>query len=242
MQRITITAAQLQAESIQLTPEQQHYLRRVLRLQAGDRFLALDGQGQQWLAALTDEAAIAQILATATPSLAALPEVILAAALPKGSGFDEVVRQATELGVTEIWPIISDRTLLRPSPQKLDRWRRIAAEAAEQSERLTVPRIAAPLSFVQLLQLTDLNKTCYLCSARQSQSHLLSCLLEQVPNALLLATGPEGGWTAAEIDAAIAAGYQAVSLGPSILRAVTAPLAALALVNAARSLQAGPVK
>ncbi|MFE4106305.1 16S rRNA (uracil(1498)-N(3))-methyltransferase [Almyronema epifaneia] len=242
MQRLTITSAQLQANHIQLTLEQQHYLRRVLRLQAGDRFLALDGRGQQWLAMLTDSAATAQLLDAVAAESVPLPQVVLAAALPKGSGFDEVVRQATELGVTEIWPLISDRTLLRPSAQKLTRWQRIATEAAEQSERLVVPVVDEPRSFKQLLQTTAADQPLYLCSARQQQPHLLTCLLERPSAALLVATGPEGGWTTAEVNEAIAAGYQVVSLGSTVLRAVTAPLAALTLINAVYTLKSERLK
>ncbi|NJN01436.1 MAG: 16S rRNA (uracil(1498)-N(3))-methyltransferase [Leptolyngbyaceae cyanobacterium SL_1_1] len=236
MQRLIVTPSQFHSGSIQLTAEQQHYLRRVLRLQAGDRFLALDGQGQQWVATLTETAAVARVMEMPV-TLPLTADIILAAALPKGSGFDEVVRQATELGATKIWPIVSDRTLLRPSPQKLTRWQRITAEATEQSERPTVPDVCEPRSFDQLLQMSDTGRANYLCSARHAAPHLLSYLLESDAS-VLIATGPEGGWTEMEVEKAIAAGYQVVSLGRLILRAVTAPLAALTLVNAAQSLRA----
>lgn len=215
---------------------------------AGDRFLAQDGQGQQWLAALTDQPSSAQIIEMIALARSPLP-LALVAALPKGNGFDQVVRQTTELGVTHIFPVLSQRTLLKPSESKLSRWRRIAQEAAEQSERSTVPEILPPLDFQQCLEQLDRAELMgggqglrYLCVARSvaPTPHLLAHLQSQLTSAgspsVTLAIGPEGGWTPAEITVAIARGYVAVSLGPVILRSVTAPITALSLVTAAREL------
>jgi 16S rRNA (uracil1498-N3)-methyltransferase len=157
--------------------------------------------------------------------------ITLIVALPKGNGFDEVLRCCTELGVTTIAPVLSDRTLLQPSPQKLERWRRIATEAAEQSERAFVPTILEPVAFSQSLSFTNSHK--YICEARGNFPHLKDCLPEQRQGTIVIATGPEGGWTEQEIKSAIASGFQGVSLGRRILRAVTAPVVALSLVSAA---------
>ncbi len=155
VQRITIESSQYQNESkqnskawIALKADQIHYLTRVLRLKAGEQFIAQNGQGQQWLAVIgrspEQAAVIAAIETTADTAPAPLR---LIAALPKGNSFDQVVRQATELGVTHICPVITERTLLKPSDNKLARWRRIAAEASEQSERIVVPHIFEPSRF-----------------------------------------------------------------------------------------------
>jgi 16S rRNA (uracil1498-N3)-methyltransferase len=159
-----------------------------------------------------------------------------------------VVRQSTELGVTQIYPVMSDRSLLQPSDHKLARWQRIAQEAAEQSERVNGPEIFAPADFrdclAQLDQIslkTDSSKDLrYLCAARTESPHLLKQLQVDLASANLrgvtLAIGPEGGWTSDEITVARTWGYEVVSLGSVILRAVTAPVAALSLVTAAREL------
>jgi 16S rRNA (uracil1498-N3)-methyltransferase len=230
-QRLIIEAHQIMGDQIQLTPSQQHYLRRVLRLGAGDRFVALDGQGHQWQATLTAEVAIAEIVSSEAATPIQTTAITLVAALPKGNAFDEVVRQATELGVTTIQPLISQRTLLQPSPQKLERWRRIATEATEQSERLQVPELRAPLPWNEFLT-QDISGQTYICVARRSVPHLLAPLHAQPATAIALLVGPEGGWTEAEVAAAIATGWQPVTLGPGILRAVTAAIVALALVRA----------
>jgi 16S rRNA (uracil1498-N3)-methyltransferase len=267
VQRITISADQQQGSSlITLRGDQVHYLMRVLRLKVGDRFIAQTGQGQQWLAALSEQAHQAQILEALAPNLQPSPPLRLIAALPKGNSFDQVVRQTTELGVTHIYPVITERTLLKPKGNKLERWRRIAQEASEQSERITVPEIFDPADFISFIKQTsweggsagiptdlsadqrDDDELRYLCAARAQSPHLLAHLLTHQPNeqpsqltcahlpSVILAVGPEGGWTPNEITVATAHGYKVVSLGGAILRAVTAPITALSLVAAAREL------
>ena len=248
LQRLAVTATQICDRKIDLTREQQHYLNRVLRLQAGDRFIAMDGRGHWWLAVL--EAQETGLIASITKEIAVnreLPvEVTLMAALPKGNGFDEVVRQATELGVASIVPVTSDRTLLKPSDQKVERWRRIAAEAAEQSERQIVPTILEPVSFDVAVKDCG-QKYRFICVARGDNRHLWDCLAALAPPqsplirgeedggelSIVIAIGPEGGWTEGEVKRAIELGFEAVSLGSRILRAVTAPIVALSLVGAA---------
>ncbi|MEM6436606.1 MAG: RsmE family RNA methyltransferase, partial [Cyanobacteria bacterium P01_D01_bin.115] len=116
MQRVIVSPSQIIDTTLTLTADQQHYLKRVLRLQAGDRFLALDGQGHLWLAALATETTQATLTPVSEPTtaaaVAAKPHITLAACLPK-QGFDDVVRQVTELGVDQIVPLLSDRTLPR---------------------------------------------------------------------------------------------------------------------------------
>ncbi|TAE94509.1 MAG: 16S rRNA (uracil(1498)-N(3))-methyltransferase [Oscillatoriales cyanobacterium] len=291
LQRLAVTAAQICANKIDLTKEQQHYLNRVLRLQAGDRFIAMDGCGHWWSAIL--EVQETGLFASITEEIAVNRElpvaVTLMAALPKGNAFDEVVRQATELGVANIVPVTSDRTLLKPSPQKVDRWRRIAAEAAEQSERQIVPAVCEPVSF-DLAVKDCRQKHRFICVARGDNRYLWDCLSgleppqppllrggqepeeshglagleppfvgagtgapplqrgEQEPEELstvisrfdppqpplrrgeeelesiAIAVGPEGGWTDGEVERAIEFGFEPVSLGRRILRAVTAPI------------------
>lgn len=249
LQRLVIAPAQFQQQQIALTLQQQHYLTRVLRMRQGDRFIAMDGHGTWWMAAL--EETTAQILESITVQTELPVAVTLMVALPKGNGFDEVVRACTELGVNCFAPIESDRTLLHPSPQKLERWRRIAAEAAEQSERQIVPTILDPVSLsTGLSSVTGDRK--YICVARGDLPHLLNCLSdhfasphwegglggsycpsqEGLGESIVIATGTEGGWTTNEVENAIAAGFQPVSLGKPILRAVTAPIVAMSQISA----------
>lgn len=236
MQRIAVEPQQIQANRLALNLEQQHYLHRVLRLTAGDRFIVMDGRGNWWETVLVcqEDGAFGGELQQKVDRHTELPlRITLLAALPKGSGFDEVVRQTTELGVTEIVPVLSQRTLLKPSANKLQRWQRIATEAAEQSERQVVPPVREPLKFEAAIA-SWRGKTAYLCVARDLGMPLRTVLMSQLPELeeLAIAIGPEGGWTPQEIQQAQASGFQAVSLGRRILRAVTAPTAALAVIGA----------
>ncbi|MGK7890726.1 MAG: 16S rRNA (uracil(1498)-N(3))-methyltransferase [Leptolyngbyaceae cyanobacterium] len=262
MQRVTIAPHQLNHPQIRLTDAQVHYLQRVLRLKEGDRFIALDGQGQGWVARLDADIHYATVLTAWQTDLELPIDLHLLMAMPK-TGMDDIVRQTTELGVTTIQPVVSDRTLLKPSGNKVERWRRIAQEAMEQSERQCVPVIQEPISLVEgLMQAPSDHR--WICVARQPTGHpapfLLSDLLHQswfqlptalptVPSppttpspippsaplpitAMTLAIGPEGGWSPPEVERAIALQYRPVSLGPRILRTVTAPLVAIALITA----------
>jgi 16S rRNA (uracil1498-N3)-methyltransferase len=217
----------MQASIVILKPEQQHYLSRVLRLKSGDRFIAMDGHGNSWFAQLQrDQATLIEpvVLHSELPIA-----VTLMLALPK-TGLDDVIRQVTELGVACVVPVISDRTLLNPSLNKLERWRRIAQEAAEQSERQFVPTILDPLPFASALETVEAEQR-LICVARRTHPHLLQCVSEA--RSICVAIGCEGGWTDVEIASAIAHQYQPVSLGQRILRAVTAPITALSLIAGA---------
>jgi 16S rRNA (uracil1498-N3)-methyltransferase len=230
--RLAIEPTQQDGKQLSLTPQQQHYLQRVLRLREGDCFVALDGCGQSWIAQLCDPGAI--LLSPLSEARELSVPVTLIAALPKGGGFEEIVRGCTELGVTAIIPVISDRTLLKPSPHKWERWRKIAAEAAEQSERQIIPAIAQPMSWTEAIAAPDNGKSdCYICVTRHPATHLLTHLQNRSPQPTVIATGPEGGWTEAEVEEAIALGFQPATLGCRILRSVTAPVAALSLVAGA---------
>ena len=230
--RLVITPEQKQSEQINLTSAQLHYLKRVLRMQNGDRFVVMDGQGKSWLAEITGESA--QIIESINIATELPVSITLIAALPKGNNFEQVIRSCTELGVSTFMPTISDRTLLKPSPHKLERWRKIATEAAEQSERQIVPAILNPVSFTEAISPVSNTKTArYICVARGNQLSLWSCLQDTYYPEIVIAIGCEGGWTEAEIEQAIDLGYQPVSLGRRILRAVTAPIVAVSLVMAA---------
>ncbi len=237
LQRIVISSQP--SSRLPLDPGQSHYLYRVLRLRKGDRFIALDEQDQSWIATLEDESS-ATIIGPHCTATEIGCRVTLQIAMPK-TGLEDIIRQTTELGVHLIQPMVSDRVILRPSAHKLARWQRIAQEAAEQSERQHWPKVAAVQSFRATLAspIDSADATAlpvrYLCAARRPAAHLLTHLISsnRLPAALVLAIGPEGGWTDAEIDAATAAGYQLVGLGKRILRAVTAPVAAMTLIAAA---------
>ena len=228
--RLVITPEQIKEDLINLDAQQLHYLLRVLRLKNGDRFMALDGAGNSWNVEIKDKSAT--IIESIELNTELPVSLSLITALPKGNGYEQVIRCCTELGVSNFIPVISDRTILKPSAGKVQRWRKIATEAAEQSERQIVPGVLEPDKFTMAIDNIPSEPDKYICVARGNIPTLWNCLQHSSPSPIVVATGCEGGWTDAEIEKAIALGFKSVSLGKRILRAVTAPIAVSSLVSA----------
>lgn len=228
--RLVVRSQQIRQQQIALDTQQQHYLLRVLRLNNGDRFVAMDGVGNSWLAEIVEQSA--QIIESVEIDTELPISLSLLTALPKGNGYEQIIRCCTELGVSNFLPVISDRTILKPSQNKVQRWRKIAIEAAEQSERQVVPTIFEPVKFSLAIQQTKSNQAKYICVARGNIPTLWSSLQNLTQPEIIIATGCEGGWTETEVEKAITLGFQPVSLGNRILRAITAPIVVSSLVVA----------
>ena len=231
LSRLVFSAAQQQEDYIHLNTEQQHYLKRVLRLGNSDRFIAMDGQGKSWLAEIMGSKA--QLLELIELKTELSVNISLITALPKGNGYEQIIRSGTELGVNCFIPVFSDRSILKPSNNKVERWRKIVTEAAEQSERQIVPQIINPIAFSDAIaNLIPNHSDRVICVARKGTVPLIRYLQNTTQPNIVIATGTEGGWTAEEITLAISHNFQPVSLGKRILRAITAPITALSLVTA----------
>jgi 16S rRNA (uracil1498-N3)-methyltransferase len=225
LQRVIIQPTQLQGNELTLTVPQLHYLQRVLRLQTGAKFEAIDGTGNLYLVEFSTPHT--RVLERSTPVSIELPVAVnLIVAVPK-IGLDDVVRACTELGVNTIYPVTSDRTIVQPSEQKQRRWIEIANEATEQSERLLLTNIQPVQSWLTVMtQLTGQRKV---CTARGDSPHLMRSIDPKLP--ISIAIGPEGGWTDRELQQSIDLGWQPVSLGKRVLRTITAPQAAMSMVG-----------
>jgi 16S rRNA (uracil1498-N3)-methyltransferase len=202
-----------------------NYLGNVLRLKEGAELLLFDGRSGEWLARIAAAGKKAMTLAVErrTREAEAIPDVWLAFAPVKRSQTDWLVEKATELGAARLIPVTTHRTVVERV--KLERLRAIAIEAAEQCGRTRLPDIAEPLSLGQLLEQREPRRTLYF--ADESGGKTVSTAFK--PGPAMLLTGPEGGFTSEERSAIRAAPESiAISLGPRILRAETAALAALA--------------
>jgi 16S rRNA (uracil1498-N3)-methyltransferase len=155
--------------------------------------------------------------------------VTLAIALSKGPRLDRVIEKATELGVARFVPFESERAIVtgRKSAGRVERWRRIAVSAAAQSGRTQAPIVDEVATFREVLAITLADGLSFLFW-EESRSPL-ERWASPAPKNLLLVTGPEGGFSAAEAQEAERSGFRVVSLGPRILRADTAPIAATAI-------------
>lgn len=204
---------------------------RVLRMRPGDRFVALDGLGHQWEAELVETRVPgrARVLRELPP--AAVPyRLTVYQAIPKGDRMDLVVRMGTELGVSEFVPVRTRRTVATGDRQ--DRWRRVAAEAAKQCGRSTVPEVAPVVEFGQAVDRFRQHEV-RLALWEGGGRPLASVLYESRGDDLGIFVGPEGGFDPQEVASLERVGVLC-TLGPLVLRTETAAVAAAAVVLALR--------
>lgn len=217
-----------------LSDEIAHQIARVLRLQAGERIVLLDGSGDELVVRLT-AVAPSRIEGEVEERRPGRGEprlrLTLYQASLKGDHMDYVLQKGTELGVSAFVPLITDRTIARTvDERKLGRWRRIVREAAEQSGRATLPAVREAVTLSTLAKRPP--ETPALVLWEEEQATGLGEALRTLPplSGLALVVGPEGGLDPAEIARLTAAGARAVTLGPRVLRADTAGLAAAAAI------------
>jgi 16S rRNA (uracil1498-N3)-methyltransferase len=215
-------------------------LRHVLRLLPGSQIVILDNQGNERLMELATSTRL-ETTARVVEVRRALPEtpvpVILYQCILKGDKFDLVLQKATELGVSALVPVISNRTIARPSRAlegKQARWNTIVREAAEQCGRGGLPIVNPPCAFDEAIA-HAVGVSVLPWEEALGDPGLLAALTQtpQPVESVGILIGPEGGLEAGEVDAAISAGWQVVSMGPRILRAETAALAAVSVVMSA---------
>jgi 16S rRNA (uracil1498-N3)-methyltransferase len=210
---------------VELDGGQANYLGNVMRLSEGAELLVFDGDTGEWLARIADAGKKRMSLSVErkTREPETIPDVWLAFAPVKRSQTDWLVEKATELGAARLQPVITQRTIAERV--KLERLNAIAIEAAEQCGRTRLPEIAAPLPLKQLLSQRDPERRLYFADEAGGEAAVQAF----EPGPALILTGPEGGFTDDErVLIRAAANAVPVSLGPRILRAETAALAALA--------------
>ncbi len=219
-------------------PELDH-MRKVLRLAPGDAVTLLDDSGWEHEGVIRSYAARSgeiAILKSFQPERESPLRVTLAQALGKGDKMDWVVEKATELGVAQIAPFVSSRTVPRldeaGSEKRRARWQKIALSAAKQSGRTKVPEIIELADFSTLVRHAWPCALKLLCWEGESQLNLTQ-LHRETPGveSLLLVIGPEGGLSPDEVAEATRNGFKSVGLGKRILRTETAALAALSLAQ-----------
>lgn len=231
-------------DEIILSGDAGHRIARVLRLPAGTAIALFDGSGRSWPAELIEIRGQSVRVAIGQPILHA-PEAttILLAGTIRTNRFEWLVEKATELGATTILPVVCERSAVRPAeigPSRLERWRRIAVEAAEQCGRVTVPRIEQPVAFVDAIEAAT-GRFLIAVEPVHGPAVPLSAGLHTIgDDAATLLVGPEGGLTSAEVQRSTDAGATAITLGPRILRAETAAIAALSVLVDARQRPTDP--
>jgi 16S rRNA (uracil1498-N3)-methyltransferase len=234
-QRLFVEPPLAEGARIPCSPEQASYLRSVLRLNDGDEILIFNGRDGEWRARLSAEGKRGASLeaVSRTRPQAGGPDLHYLFAPLKRARLDYMVQKATEMGVARLVPVITRHTVAERVNG--ERMRANAIEAAEQCGILRVPEIADPIKLTALLQTWDADRTLIFCDESAQQANPLAALATLKPGPLAVLVGPEGGFSPDERDMIRAVPQSvAISLGPRIMRADTAAVAALALVNAAR--------
>jgi 16S rRNA (uracil1498-N3)-methyltransferase len=207
-----------------------NHIMRVLRAREGDALTMFDGRGGEYGARIIGfrkDAVTVDVQEHREVERESSLELTLAQGISRGERMDWVMQKATELGVTRIVPVVTERTVVklddRQAERKLDHWRAIVVAACEQSGRNRVPEVLAPVPFYEALGIVDSSITRILLSPAGAQRarDLAN------PRRIAMLIGPEGGLSENEQEAAVAAGFLQVSLGPRILRTETAAIAAL---------------
>ncbi|WP_191253832.1 16S rRNA (uracil(1498)-N(3))-methyltransferase [Kordiimonas sediminis] len=235
--RLYLTVPLSQGTVIELDKEQSHYLANVMRQKLGASLLVFNGKDGEWLAEISDlqKRSVSLKVKSQTKPQTPEPDLWLAFAPIKKARLDFIAQKATELGVSHLIPTMTNRTIVdRVKSERLDA---NAAEASEQSERLTVPTIADPIKLSKLLDDWPEDRMIMFCDEDLSGKPAIIALQETLPDhagkpwALLI--GPEGGFDDNERDRIQKhPNTVTVSLGPRVLRADTAALAAISLWQA----------
>ena len=209
--------------AVELSAGQANYLGNVLRLGVGAELLAFDGLSGEWLARISEAAKKRMVLSVErkTREAESIPDAWLAFAPVKRAQTDWIVEKATELGAARLVPVMTHRTVAERV--RLDRLESIAIEAAEQCGRTRVPEIVEPMKLARFIEELDPARILYF--ADETGGEPLVSALREGPAAILV--GPEGGFTDEERAFVRGSRASAISLGPRILRAETAALAAL---------------
>ena len=217
-------------QSVVLDPRQSHHLVRVLRIRAGETVEVFDGTGRVWRAIVSKAGADACTVergSLACEEAPPEPQIHLAAALLRSDPMDRLLRQATELGASRFWPLTTERTQMarNRAEARYDHWRRVIIGACEQSRRAHLPGLNGILRFDEFIGAVEPRQALLLHPEAQSLHRQLQ------PRQTTVLVGPEGGWTDNEVGRARDRGIEAFSLGSGILRAETAPLAAIAAIR-----------
>jgi 16S rRNA (uracil1498-N3)-methyltransferase len=217
-------------DTITLPEQESHHLGRVLRLKPGAPIIIFNGRGGAWHAEIASagKRATAIVKTRCAPLRAPAARVTLAVGLLKGDAMDDVVRDATALGVAEIIPMTTAHAVVPKrarGDEAVARWQRVAVASSKQCGQTTLPEIAGVTPLAAVLR-RDIS-TKLLCVEPALGGAEVSAIAS---DSILILIGPEGGWAEEEITAARAAGCHTITLGPLTLRAELAPVVAITTV------------
>jgi 16S rRNA (uracil1498-N3)-methyltransferase len=235
MHRFFIKRENIRKGSIIVDGEDVQHISKVLRLQAGDRIVLCDGSGTDYLAAIESinknsviAAVIEQEASKGEPDI----DVVLYQGIPKSAKMDTIIQKCTEIGIKRIVPVFTARTVVRlesakDEKKKVERWTKIAEEAAKQSGRGIIPGISMPMTLQEALKDAAKLDTVIIPYELEGSLAVKEALRNSKGSSIGFFIGPEGGFESYEIEKAKEAGAVPVTLGSRILRTETAGIAVL---------------
>lgn len=224
--------------SVRLEKAESHHLVGVLRAKKGEKVMLFDGKEGVWKAVLVDDSSKNVLLKIESEVAIKKPKcpVILAQAMPKGKGMDQILQKATEIGVSRIVPLQTARTELKLDKEReekrIERWQAIVIEACKQSGNFLIPEVLPVQklkAFIEECKLLDSLKLTASLEARAKP--LKEYLKEKAPSSIIWLVGPEGDFTEEEYQLVYESGFQPISLAKNVLRVETAAIYALSITD-----------
>lgn len=243
LQRYFINHSQINDGYVTLTDDAAKHIRRVMRMTTGDKVICCTDGGQCYLSeltSLTEDSVQGRIISQENKQVELPIHVTIAQGLPKGDKLELVIQKGTELGAFSFLPFEAERSVVKwdskKAGKKVERWNKIAMEAAEQSHRQILPKVRDVQKFTELLkQFEGYNYVlvAYEEAAKNDEKSHFFSILEKVKHgdSLLFVFGPEGGFSDREIEEMTQVGAIPCGLGPRILRSETAPLYGLSAIS-----------
>ncbi len=238
MNRFFVSTADLAGDRVRLSPEQAHQITHVLRLKPGDAIVVLDDTGTEYDVQLTTvglRETVGQVVGGRPARGEPTARVTLFQSMLAREKFEWVLQKGTEVGVARFAPVLTERSLVRArriEEKKVERWRRIVVEAAEQSHRGRIPTLDQLAAFDRAISGLSEFDRCLIAAPSHGGSSLRELLQGLGGRAVSIAlmVGPEGGFSEEEVDTACRGGAGPISLGPRILRTETCAVVASALI------------
>jgi 16S rRNA (uracil1498-N3)-methyltransferase len=206
-----------------------HHLAAVRRIEQGHRVTLFNGDGLEYQAEVVSvgkRSVHLHITSSSSPRRELQFPLVVASALPKGDRADFLIEKLTELGTTRFVPLIAERSVVRPKHAVVEKYQRAVIEASKQCGRNELMIVETPCGWHEFLARSDLPEKRVVLHVG-SEVHLIT----RPACGVVIAIGPEGGFTAGEIESAVERGWQTLSLGPRVLRVETAAIAAATLLS-----------
>ncbi|SHI70939.1 16S rRNA (uracil(1498)-N(3))-methyltransferase [Lutispora thermophila] len=238
MHRFFVDIENIKKDTIDVTGEDVNHISKVLRLRIGDSIVLCDGHGMDYYVSIEgmDKHEVRTRILSKEPSKTEPKiNVVLYQGIPKSAKMDVIIQKCTELGISQIVPVINARSVVKLSDEKderkkVERWQRIALEAAKQSQRGKVPKVEMPIAYEEALKNVahlDLSVMPY---ELEKNNKLKNIIRGKIINSIGIFIGPEGGYEDEEIYSAVERDIVPVTLGPRILRTETAGSTVLSCV------------